>query len=82
MTIVDDGELFQSNKLFQDNLRAVVHSVQLQLHSDELEIFNPLRIKKGKKNLNFIDQETLSGVPVIHLSMPIINSGKVTPYSL
>ena len=49
MIIVDHGELFQSNKLFQDDLRAVVHSVQLQLHSDELEIFNPLRIKKGKK---------------------------------
>ena len=82
MTIVDDGELFQSNKLFQDDLHAVVHSVQLQLHSDEPEIFNSLRIKQGKKNLNLIDQETLNVVPVIHLSMPTINSGKLTPYSL
>ena len=61
MTIVDDGELFQSNKLFQYDLRAAVHSVQLQLYSDELEIFNPLRIKQGKKNLNLIDRETLNG---------------------
>ena len=43
-----DGELFQSNKLFQEDPSAL----QLQLHFNELEVCNPLGNKAKKHKLD------------------------------